>query len=169
MRAISIRQPFAEPLPLAAMMGLTSPQAFAMFVLVQGKHIGQLVRGSGKSCDGQFDDGFRAWTLCVHTRAVKPLVRLAYARERCVLPNGRELRGAELLHFLGHWQVKYELTRKGLRAWRSATARERWGLPEFATARADEDLTADEESSELERVECCRGDGAKLAGVDRPA
>lgn len=111
------------------MKPLTVGQALAMWTLVLGKSIGQLAN-RGRYSSGTDEARERPWSLKVHSRSARVLVQMGYARERCVMNDGRELRGADLVRFLGSWTLQYEITARGARAWQNATARERYGITE---------------------------------------
>jgi hypothetical protein len=120
------------------MKTLTAGQATAMYVLLQGRAIGKLVR---KGKDSDYTDlvgNLAPHNLRVNSVAAEALVTLGYARSRNVLIDGREVKGADLVHLLGHWSTKYEITERGRRAWQKSTARERYGYPEFASMKPDE-------------------------------
>ena len=119
------------------MKKLTEGQAVAMYVLLQGRAVGRLVRGSKVSSYTTDAGELAPWNLRVHPVAARALVLLGYARERDVRLSGREVKGEDLVHYLGHWQTKYEATLRGVRAWRAASARERYGYPEYASMKRE--------------------------------
>jgi len=80
------------------------------------------------------------WNLRVNSVVVRTLKKMGYARSHCVLVDGTRLKGPDLVHYLGHWQEKFEITERGRRAWVAASARERWGFPEFATMQTSYDV-----------------------------
>jgi hypothetical protein len=122
------------------MKKLTVGQATAFYVLLQGRNIGRLVPTGKESSDTDGAGEPAPHNLRVNRVAVRALKAMGYARSHCVLIDGRRLKGAALVHYLGHWKEKFEVTERGRRAWVAATARERWGLPEVATMQTTDDL-----------------------------
>jgi hypothetical protein len=112
---------------------LTGAQTRALFCLIQAKQWGKLV---SKGRETAYE---RPWAMSVHSIAVRRLVVRGWARVRCIHSiHGTEVRGKDLVHLLGEWEVRYEATERGEQAWRRFTDRERHGLPEFAASeRAD--------------------------------
>lgn len=109
------------------MKRLTWGQARAMEVLVQAHALGVLAERSKES-----NHEHSHW-MRVNSQAVTALLKLGYARSRCVLIDGTEVKGADLVHLLGYWKIKYEITARGLHAWQTANVRDRWGLLQYAT------------------------------------
>lgn len=104
---------------------LTGAQAKALFCLLRAKAQGQplVVKGRETNYD-------HSWSIRVHSVAVRHLESLGWARAKNVLLDGTEVKGADLVHFLGQWSTKYEVTRRGEQAWSRFTVRQRYGLPE---------------------------------------
>jgi hypothetical protein len=106
---------------------LTGAQAQALFCLIRAKALGQL------AAKGQETSYEHSWSIRVHSVAVRHLESLGWARAKNVLLDGTEVKGADLVHLLGQWSTKYEVTRRGEQAWRRFTVRQRYGLPEQGT------------------------------------
>ena len=148
------------------MKPLTPGQATALYMLIQGRALGEPVRASKESTDVDYDGRLSKFFLSVNSRAAKALVALGYARKRNVLIDGTEVTGADLVHRLGDWETKYEVTARGKRAWEHASARERYGMCERATMRACStcngggEIATEPGSYDSGRIECpeCRSD-----------
>lgn len=110
---------------------LTAAQAEALYCLLQAKKWGVLVPKGKRTA---YEDH---WNMKIHPIAARHLVKLGWARERCVLIDGREVVGANLVHYLGHWKTKFEVTRRGEQAWWRFDARQRWGLPQRFAAKIE--------------------------------
>lgn len=122
------------------MKKLTAGQATALYVLLQGNNVGRLVR-TGK------DSGYTnplgepdMYNLRVNRIAARALKGMGYARSHCVLIDGTRITGTELVRSLGFWEEKFEITGRGRMAWRTSTARERFGLPDVASMQTTYDL-----------------------------
>jgi len=119
---------------------LTAGQAMAMYVLLQGRNIGQLVPKGKDSGDTTPAGEPAPWNLRVNSIAVRALEKMGYARHHCVLSDGTRLKGADLVHQLGDWEVKFEITARGRNAWIVSTALERYGLPSWPSMQTTYDL-----------------------------
>lgn len=88
---------------------LTLAEQAALDVLETSKKLGTLAEPSTRSTDE------RPHWIRVHSRTARRLEELGLARSKCVLPDDREVKGRDLVHLLGHWKKKYEITPAGLR------------------------------------------------------
>lgn len=110
---------------------LTEAQAKALFALLQAK------AWDTRASTGKRTQYEGPWFITVHPIAARRLVRIGWARELAALIDGREVMGADLVHYLSHWTTKFEITRTGAQAWRRFTVRQRYGLPERAALKED--------------------------------
>lgn len=69
--------------------------------------------------------------LSIHHGIAEKLVEFGYAKAVCVMPDNREVKGADLNRLKGLWSTKYRVTARGKRKWKYASVTERCGEPEL--------------------------------------
>lgn len=109
---------------------LTGPQALGLYVLYKAKRLKRPLP-KGRLTE---DNAELPWAMKIESRVATKLVALGLARELSVLTDGREIHGADLARFLGHWRSMFMITPLGSRFWRRLSARQRYGLGERGEA-----------------------------------
>lgn len=111
------------------MLTLTGPQVHGLYALFLAKVRNGRTSFGAAIPKGRFtdDDASRPWAMRVESRVAAKLVALGLARQLYILPHAREIRGADLARFFGHWETKFEITPRGLKFWQRLPKRDRHG------------------------------------------